>query len=449
MLKLNVVTVREKEIALQSGDGVSALKAALILLLVFGINVFLHAEDPNYDWPQWQGENRDAISTEIGLLQEWPEAGPELVWKISGLGDGDSTPSVADGKIYGMSNRDGDEIVWALNENDGSTAWETRLGPAFEQKLPQSNDGPGATPTVDGELLYVVGLAGNIACLNVNDGKIVWQRSMEKDFGGREIHWSFRESPLVDDDKVICTPGGEDASIAALNKLTGETIWTSKLPDSPKAAYSSAIAIEFEGVRQYVQFNATAVFGISAEDGKFLWRYDSPANEHGINCSTPLYHNGYVFAASAYDNGGGLAKLSKNEDGSFSAEEVYFSRRMQNHHGGMILHNGVLFGANGGNSGGYLAALDFMTGEVLWDERRSGRRAAKGSVAFADERLYYRTEDGIMLLVEPGTEEYLERGRFEQPDQSGKPTWAHPVIANGKLYLRDHDVLLSYDVKAE
>lgn len=421
--------------------------AWILLLLVISLPA-VFAEEPGNDWPQWQGYHRNAISAETGLLQAWPEAGPTLDWKIEGLGGGDSTPSIAAGKIYGMSNRDGDEIVWALSETDGSTLWATRLGPAFHQDRHQSNEGPGSTPTIDGELLYVVGLAGNIVCLNVNDGKIAWQRSMQNDFGGSVPRWSYRESPLVDGDKVICTPGSEDATLVALDKLTGKTIWKSKVDGSPKAAYSSAISIDFGDQQQYVQFTAETVVGVAAEDGKVLWRFDKPANRTGINCSTPVYHDGYIFAASAYDHGGSLAKLSKNEDGSFAAEEVYFSRRMQNHHGGMIINDGVLFGANGGNSGGYLVALDFLTGEVLWDERRSGRRAPKGSVALADGRLYYRTEDGTMLLIEPSAKEFLERGRFEQPDQSGKPTWAHPVIANGKLYLRDHDVLLCYDVKA-
>ena len=190
--------------------------------------------------------------------------------------------------------------------------------------------------------------------------------------------------------------------------------------------------------------------GVAASDGKFLWRYDRPANRMGINCSTPIYHDGLVFAASAYGAGGGAVKLSKDASGGVKAEEVYSTRDMQNHHGGMILVDGCLYGANGGNEGGYLACLDFKTGKVLWNERESGkRRARKGSIALADGRLYYRTESGTMLLIEPNPKEYVERGRFEQPDRSDSPAWTHPVIANGKLYVRDQDVLLCYDVKAK
>jgi outer membrane protein assembly factor BamB len=421
---------------------------ALYLPLVLLSAAASTASPESFDWPQWQGPDRNATSKEGGLLKEWPKDGPPLAWKIKGLGGGDSAPSIAAGRIFGMSNRGDDEVIWALSETDGKELWVTRLGPAFKPQMPQGKEGPGCTPTVDGERLYVLGLGGELACLQVRDGKVIWQRSLKGDFGGNVPTWSYRESPLVDGDKVICTPGGEDATLVALDKLTGKTIWRSQVPGSPNAAYASAIAINFDGRRQYVQLTQKALVGVAASDGKFLWRYDRPANSHGINCSTPIYHDGLVFAASAYDAGGGLVKLSKNADGGVKAEELYFSRKMQNHHGGMILFDGCLYGANGGNEGGALVCLDFQTGKVLWDERDDAeRRAPKGSVALADGRLYYRTETRTMLLIEPNPKQYIERGRFDQPDRSQQPAWAHPVIANGKLYLRDQDVLLCYEVK--
>jgi len=542
------------------------------------------------DWPQWQGPDRTAHSKETGLLKDWPKDGPPLAWKISGLGGGDSTPSIAAGRIYGMSHRGSDEFVWALSEKDGKEIWAVRIAPAHSTSWPQSKEGPSTTPTVDGDRLYVMGLAGNVVCLQAADGKVVWQRNLKTDFKGRSPMWDFRESPLVDGDKVICTPGGEEITMVALNKLTGETIWKSLVPDraaggptqnrgfgggnrpnamqtdpvlstldkdqskelsadeidaapmallkldknqdgklsedevSPQrgdsggqgdrprsrrgpgimrmmkalsaldadqsgtieeaeiknavvtlrkldengdgkltddeagmksmsppktgAAYSSAIAIDFGGQRQYVQLLAMTVAGVSAADGKLLWRYDKPANSMRINISTPVYHDGHVFAATAYGAGGGLARLTKTPTGEFAAEEVWFSKSMENHHGGVILHDGALFGANGGNGGGYMACLDFKTGEVLWNERDSDkRRVTKGSVAFADGRIYYRTEEGPIVLIEPSRKEYLERGRFNQPERTDKPAWAHPVIANGKLYIRDQDTLFCYDVK--
>jgi outer membrane protein assembly factor BamB len=560
------------------------------IALAFTVGAFAqNALCGQFDWPQWQGPDRTAHSKETGLLKEWPKDGPPLTWKVKGLGGGDSTPSVAAGRIYGMSHRGADEMVWALSEKDGKEIWAVRIAPAFTTSWPQSKEGPSATPTVDGDRLYVMGLAGNVACLQASDGKVIWQRNLVADFGGRSPMWSYRESPLVDGDKVICTPGGEETTMVALNKLNGETIWKASVPDragggqpqnrgpggggpsamendpvlstldkdhnkeisaeelaaapavlleldknkdgklsedevSPQrgdgegnrprprrgpgimrmmkalsaldadengvidqaeiknataalqkldvnhdgkltedevgmkfmgpqntgAAYSSAIAIDFGGQRQYLQLLAMTVAGISAADGKLLWRYDKPANGMRINISTPIYYDGHVFATSAYGAGGGLTRLTKSATGEIKAEEVWFSKSMENHHGGVILHDGAFFGANGGNGGGYLACLDFKTGEVLWNEAdREKRRVTKGSVAFADDRIYYRTEEGPIVLIEPSRKEYLERGRFNQPERTDKPAWAHPVIANGKLYIRDQDTLFCYDVKAK
>ena len=428
------------------------------------------------DWPQLRGQNRDGKSADTGLLKEWPKDGPPLAWKIDKLGGGYSAPSIVAGRIFGMSNRGDDEVVWALSEKDGKELWVKRLGPAFRQRASQGREGPACTPTVDGQRLYVEGLAGNVVCLQVKDGEIVWQRSLTEDFGGRVPNWSYRESPLVDGDKVICTPGGEDATLVALDKLTGKTIWKAQVPSGSDAgsagpggrpggfgggrggfggsrgagaAYASPIAIDFDGQRQYVQLISNALVGFAASDGKFLWRYDKPANRFGIICATPIYYDGMVFASSAYGAGAGLVKLSKDANGGVKAEEVYSTTDMQNHHGGMILLDGYLYGASGGNEGGALACLDFKTGKVMWDQRESVGRRAKGSVTLADGRLYYRMESGTMVLIEPNPKQYVELGRFEQPDRSRLPAWPYPVIANGKLYIRDQDVLLCYDVKAK
>jgi outer membrane protein assembly factor BamB len=428
----------------------------------------------NFDWPQWQGPDRNAVSKERGLLQEWPKGGPPLAWKIKGIGSGYGAPSIAAGRMFGMSNRGEDEVVWALSETDGKELWVTRLAPTLNEGMPQGKEGAGCAPTVDGDCLYVIGRRGDVACLQVADGKILWQRNLVTDLGGRIPTWKYNESPLVDGDKVICTPGGVETTLAALNKLTGETIWKSHVPDGfaggsenrggapggrrggrggfgfadSGAAYASAIAIEFDGQRQYVQLTSKTLVGVAAANGNLLWRYDRPANRNGISCSTPLYLNGLVFAASAYNCGGGLVKLAKDANGGIKAEEVWFSRNMENHHGGMMVVDGALYGANGGNGGGYLVCLDFPTGDVLWNERDSDkRRVTKGSVGLADGRIYYRTEEGPIVLIEPNRKEYIERGRFEQPDRTRQPAWTHPIIANGKLYIRDQDMLLCYNVR--
>jgi outer membrane protein assembly factor BamB len=548
----------------------------LICFALVASSVFAETKS-TVDWPQWQGPNRTAISPETGLLQQWPAEGPPLKWRNDNLGGGYGAPAIAGGRIYGMSRRGDNEVVWALSEGDGKELWATEIGTPPEGGMRQGIEGPGCTPTVDGERMFVLGYSGELACLTTADGKVVWKRSLIKDFGGHLPTWRYNESPLIDGDKLICTPGGNDATLVALNKLTGDVVWKSVLPghtddskgpdlmattpalaaldknvdkeistaemetaeaviaeldknkdgkleeaemgpaqggenrrrgrrgggvmrslkihagwdadengviddgeiknsvvalkkldvnsdgkltpdevgerfQSPKrsgAGYASAIAIECEGVRQYVQLTANALVGVAASDGKFLWRYDKPANRNGINCSSPIYVDGTVFAASAYGAGGGRAKLVKDGSGGFRAEEMWFSKEMENQHGGMLVTDGCLYGANGGNEGGYLICLDFNTGEILWNEDdRDKRRVKKGSLAMAGGRIYYRTEEGIVLLIEPNRERYIERGRFEQPDRTSKPAWSHPVIANGKLYIRDQDILFCYDVKA-
>lgn len=430
------------------------------------------------DWPQWNGVHRDAVSQETGLLQEWPDGGPPLAWKATDLGGGDSAPAIANGRIFGMSIQGDAEVVWALHEKDGQEIWVTKLGSAYEQRMPQSKEGPGGTPTIDGDHMYVMGMAGDVTCLKVANGEIVWQRDLQKDFGGIVPMWSYRESPLVDGDKVIVTPGGKEATLAALDKHTGKTLWTTQPsaeeaeaappaerqageraegrgrrggpgrgPGGPKpgAAYSSAIIVEDAGQKQYVQLTAKSLIGVNAESGELLWQYDRPANRMGINCTTPVFEDGLIFAASAYGNGGGAVKLKKTADGQIEAEEVYFTSNMQNHHGGLIVVDGCLYGANGGNGGGFLSCLDFQTGEVLWRDRQ----APKGSLAMADGRLYLRSEEGPVLLIEPNKEKFVEKGRFDQPDRTSQPAWAHPVIANGKLYIRDQNTLYCYDIKAK
>jgi outer membrane protein assembly factor BamB len=259
----------------------------------------------------------------------------------------------------------------------------------------------------------------------------------------------------VDGDRIICTPGAAEATLMALDKRTGKPIWKCKVPEGPTgdrgflgtsgAAYASVLAVDFEGIRQYVQLTATTLVGVAASDGTLLWRYDRASNTHRINCTTPLYQDGVVFAASAYDAGGGAVRLKKGDSGDIKADEIYFTPRMKNHHGGTIVVDGCLYGTAGGNRGGFLVCLDFRTGEVLWGERQ----APKGSLTMADGRLYLRAEEGTLILIEPNREKYVERGRFEQPDRTDQPAWTHPVIANGKLYVRDQDTLLCYDVKAK
>jgi outer membrane protein assembly factor BamB len=388
----------------------------------------------SFDWPQWQGPDRTARSSETGLLQEWPTGGPPLAWKTSGLGLGFSTPTVSAGRVFTMGNRGKTEYVLALAESDGKELWAAEVGPVRSDG--GSYPGPRCSPTVDGDRVYALGLVGDLLCLSVDTGAVGWRKDLVKDFGGARGGWGYSESPLVDGDKLLCTPGGRKATLVALDKKTGETIWQGVVPQGDGAAYASIIAVDLAGRRQYVQFLAGGVVGLSA-DGRFRWRYDHPHNTTA-NCSTPIFQGGCVFAASDYGTGGGLVRLTADGD-AVRAREVYFTPHMKNHHGGVVLVGDYLYGADDA----LLTCLEFKTGKLKWAERRAG----KGSIAYADGRLYYRNENGPVMLVEANPDQYVEHGRFEQPRRSDQPAWPHPVLANGRLYLRDQDRLFCYSVR--
>jgi outer membrane protein assembly factor BamB len=387
-----------------------------------------------FDWPQFRGPNRDNRSCETGLLTSWPQGGPRLAWKQTGIGLGYSSVAVADGKIFTMGNLGDQQWLIALDEATGEHLWKTPLGPAFHQNR---GDGPRGTPTVDGDRVYALGGSGELACVGKDQGAIVWQVNILEQFGGSNIKWGISESVLIDGDRLICTPGGRKATVAALDKLTGEVIWRSNVPNHPKAAYSSPIAIEVGGVRQYANFVQTAVIGVRAEDGQPLWGNPKSANGTA-NCSSPLFADDALFSASGYGTGGALVELHA-KDGQTTATLAYATKQMKNHHGGMALVDGYIYGFDDQ----ILTCLEFKTGKMQWQDRSVG----KGSLVVADGHLYLRSEHGPVALAEVTPKQYVETGRFDQPDRSDKPSWAHPVVANGRLYLRDMDTLLAYDVK--
>jgi outer membrane protein assembly factor BamB len=385
------------------------------------------------DWPGWRGPNRTGVSTETGLLKEWPKGGPPLVWKATGLGNGYSTPAIYKGRIYLLGGKSGGESVICLDARDGKEIWSTKIGPVAKAGYA----GPRSTPTVDGDRLYALGSDGDLACLETESGKVQWAKNFAKDFDGARGNWAYAESPLIDGDLLICTPGGKKATIVALNKKGGDEVWRTVASD--KAGYASPIVAEAGGVKQYVTFLSGGVVGVSAKDGKELWRYRGTANGTA-NIPTPIFHDGQVFSASGYNAGGGLVQLTADGD-KVSAKEVYFSKDLRNHHGGFVRVGDYVYGTNYD----VLLCVNFKTGEKKWSERCVG----KGSTAAADGMLFVRGEKGPVALVEATPDGYKEKGRFDQPDRSSASAWAHPVVAGGRLYLRDQDVLLCYDVKAK
>jgi outer membrane protein assembly factor BamB len=389
-------------------------------------------------WTGFRGQLRDNISTETGLLKEWPEEGPELLWKSTGLGEGYSSVSIAEGTLYTMGNLDGKELIFALNLEDGEEIWTIPTGgKVFEESR---GNGPRCTPTIDDYRVYGLGGNGDLICIDSISGNSLWSKNILDEFSAENIKWGISESVLIDGEKLICTPGGKKGTIVALNKITGEVIWIGNVPGNPAAGYASPIRIEVDGFAQYVSFTSKGVVSVSAEDGKFLWKDDSSANKVA-NCSTPLYENGQLFYASGYGTGATLLDL--NSSGKKVKSKVrYQTKDMKNHHGGMILLDGYVYGSN---DPGILTCMDFKTGDVIWKNRSVG----KGSLAYADGMLYLRSEKGPIALIEATSEGYKEKGKFDQPSRSGKPSWPHPVVFDGKLFIRDMDTLLCYQVKAK
>lgn len=401
-----------------------------------------------YDWGQWRGPQRDGICRETGLLEKWPKEGLAIVWKTAGIGGGYSTPSVANGKIFGMSYQGDNETVWALDEKNGSKIWESKI--ATKGKVGY-NEGSRCTPTVDGKNLYVVGVSGDVVCLESATGKIVWQKSFTKDFKGKMMSgWGFSESPLVDGDKVIVTPGADDAAIVALDKNTGKTIWASKIDAGGGAGYASVVISEAGGIKQYITWLGKCIVGVNAKDGKFLWRYGANANGTA-NIPTAIVKGDLVFCSTGYGKGTSLIRLVPDGKGGIEAKEVYYlkeqSKDIQNHHGGMVLlGDHVYFGT--GHNNGIPCCLELATGKVVWKEEKERKGSGSAGVLYADGKLYFRNQDGTMNLLEATTKGYNLLGSFKLAEPSNKPSWPHPVIANGRLIIRDQDKIFSYSVKA-
>ncbi|MCU0704003.1 MAG: PQQ-like beta-propeller repeat protein [Fimbriiglobus sp.] len=407
----------------------------------------LSADVKSFDWPQWRGPNRDGVSQETGLLQDWPKDGPPKAWTVSGCGGGYSTVAVAGGFIYGTGKIDNKDHVWCRKEADGKPVWSTPIG---EYRKTGYEEGTRSTPTVAGGRVFAVTPGGTLVCINAKDGKEVWRKDYVKDFGGNVPGWGYSDSVLVDGDLVICAPAGKKAAVAALKAANGAVVWqTEGAKVGGAAGYSSPVKTTVGKTDMYVVLlgKGGGVTGVDAKTGKLLWQYDKIMNGTA-NIPTAVVKGDRIWASTGYGDGGSALLHIKQSGGKFEAEEVkYYDKAVQNHHGGMVLVGDYVYFGNAHNSG-HPACVDFKTGDVKWKETKGAAGGSgSGSVVYADGRLYFRYENGKVALVKADPDKFEAAGSFDIPEKSGKPSWQHPVIANGKLYLRDQDKLHCFDVK--
>jgi outer membrane protein assembly factor BamB len=408
----------------------------------------LAIDPPAANWPTFRGVDRTGVSPDTGLLKEWPEGGPSLLWEGDGAGRGYSSLAVVGGRIYTLGDNlstadDQDEYLSCFDEATGRQIWKSKTGPAWNSgnSTWQSSR---STPTVDGERVYVITPHGALVCCQSADGQEVWRKDLKKDFGGKKGDgWGYSESVLVDGERVVCTPGGESATMVALNKLTGETIWETERSGNKGAGHASIVISTVGDQRIYVQSTSSGPMGVRAEDGKLLWTYDIARVNAVI--PTPIVKDDLVFYCAGYGHGGALLKQVPASDGAVEIEEIYpVKREMANKHGGVVLVGDYLYGDS--DDKGIPWCAELMTGEIKWQERGPGRGSA--SVAAADGCLYFHFADGTMALIEASPEGKKVLAQFKVPGSGERPSWSHPVIAGGKLFVREGDKLLCYDLRA-
>jgi outer membrane protein assembly factor BamB len=390
------------------------------------------------DWTQWRGNNRDGKSAETGLLDSWPAGGPALLWQANDLGGGYSTPSSADGVLYMIVNDGSDEeSVLALSLEDGEKLWSTKIGAVGENQGPQY-PGSRSTPTIDGDSLYALGSDGDLACLSLDGGGIRWTKDLRSEFGGNPGKWAYSESPLVDGDKLICSPGGADATVVALDKASGSVVWKTPLAEADDASFSSPIAATIDGVNQYILFLSKGVVGLNAETGDLLWRY-SKTSDRDANIQTPVTSGSFVYTAASRV-GGGLVKVAGSKS---EPTEVYFAKTMPSGIGGSILVDGYLYGS----AGSTVMCIDYESGETQWQDRSIGA----SSLCYADGKIFLHSDDdNTVAMIAATAEEYRELGKFTPPNPPQRvgraKAWTYPIIVDGKLVIRDAGTVWCYSI---
>jgi outer membrane protein assembly factor BamB len=422
----------------------STLMRALCAVGTLSVAISVSAND----WPQWRGPERDGKSAETGLLADWKTTLPKHLWTVQGMGRGYASVSVVGNRLYTVGNRDKSQSVICVAADTGAPVWTS---PVTQGEPQHDYAGSRTPPTIDGDRLFVVTSDGQISCLNTANGAIVWQRPFS-DFGGRLMSgWGFSESPLVDGDRVICTPGGPDAMMVALDKQNGQEVWRSRMPSGggqggDGAGYSSIVISEGGGLKQYLQVVGHGLISVRASDGQFLWGYDKIANGTA-NIPTAVVNGDYVFASTGYGAGAALIKINKT-DQTVQPEEVYFldANVFQNHHGGFVMDGDFIYGGHG-HGEGFPTCLTWKTGKIKWGGKLRGAGSGSAAVTQIGNQLLFRYQNGTVALINATPVGYQLQGTLT-PDYQEGDSWSHPVVVDGRLYLREQDKLMCYDLKS-
>ncbi|OAI52254.1 pyrrolo-quinoline quinone [Planctomyces sp. SCGC AG-212-M04] len=420
-------------------------------LAVMAIAATVQSASAADSWPTFRGPGRTAVSPDKNLLEKWPEDGPPLVWTAKGAGRGYSSLAIAGGKIYTLGDNlstasDKEEYLQCFDQKTGKQLWTHQTGSPWDKGSPDWQ-GSRSTPTVDGDSVYVVTPPGVLVACKTSDGSELFRVDLVKDYGGKKDDgWGYSESPTVDGDKVICTPGGKKSTMVAFNKKTGKEIWKTVLDDDSGAGHASTVVSKVGGTTVLVTTTGSGALGVRAEDGKLLWNYPLPHTTARI--PTPIVRGDLVFCVFGYDPGGGvLLKQVPQPNKEAKVEEIYpLNGKLKNKHGGVVLVGDYLYGDS--DAKGILYCAEFMTGKVLWTDKRS-KAGGRGSaaIAAADGHLYVRYQNGVVVLAKADPTDYVEVGSFTPPGAGERPSWAHPVVVDGMLYLREGDSILCYDVR--
>jgi outer membrane protein assembly factor BamB len=415
----------------------SASLGCVCLLLGLAASRASIAAESEASWPRFNGPNENNISSDTGLLAEWPEGGPPLAWTAQGIGEGFAGVTLANGLIYTAGNVGEKTKITALDA-DGQTRWQVANGKAYKKSWPGSR----GTPTLDGDRLYHENPSGDVVCLDAKTGKQIWKVNILKEFKAEEPRWALAESVLIDGDHVICCPGGPETAVVALDKKTGETVWKSPTAEGDLAGYASPALVAYQGLRMIFTMTDKALIGVNADGGALLFRFPHETRWE-VNALMPVFHDGQVFISSGYGTTGSVLVKLDVHDGKVDAKKEWATKDLDNHHGGVVLLGGYVYGAAHESGKEKWVCLDWATGKTMWAEKGIG----KGPLTSADGLLYTMNEKRVVGLVKPSPEKYVLISQFEIPKGGKGSTWAHPVVCGGRLYIRHGDFLYAYNVK--